>query len=429
VNSSTVDYREGPIDAHGSKWPFIKGRKYLVVFASLVIAALYFVPGVLRQPNLYDEGVIVSGAERVLLGQVPYRDFESGYPPGQFYTIAAVFHFFGKSLLAERIWDAIWRLSTVVLAFALARAACRRRSAISVLCCLAAWTGVLTFHLYPMISGTLFCTAALWCAALYHNNGRTRWAYLAGVVVGVGILYRHDLMFCVFVSIAASILSEGLHRKMSAVKTTLVLGLGILTGFLPALTAISVAVPYNILKKSFIDFPRLHAGARFLRFYTVDSLWDLGNFYIPAGILLLTLSRLVRCKGRDRAVGILLWTAAASTLLLGTQRMDVPHSFPALVTGLVLLCWYLSETAVLPRERLTLLPRTTLLGLVLFFYGLPGLSGWISEASAAVTQPRSAIPRAGPVPLDPDEQQAVEYVRGHLAAGEPLYVGTVTHSR
>ena len=72
-------------------------------------------------PAIYDEGLIVQGAERILHGQRPYVDFTSGYPPGQFYTIALVFRVFGSSLMAERIWDSIWRLGIVAAAAWLAR--------------------------------------------------------------------------------------------------------------------------------------------------------------------------------------------------------------------------------------------------------------------------------------------------------------------
>jgi 4-amino-4-deoxy-L-arabinose transferase-like glycosyltransferase len=48
-------------------------------------------------------------------------DFFSGYPPGQFYTIALVFRVFGSSLPVERIWDSVWRLAAAAAAFWLAR--------------------------------------------------------------------------------------------------------------------------------------------------------------------------------------------------------------------------------------------------------------------------------------------------------------------
>ena len=44
----------------------------------LVLAATYFGAYLAQPPGVYDEGVIVCGAERVMRGQLPYRDFNTG---------------------------------------------------------------------------------------------------------------------------------------------------------------------------------------------------------------------------------------------------------------------------------------------------------------------------------------------------------------
>jgi hypothetical protein len=38
-----------------------------------------------------DEGIILQGAERILRGQVPYRDFFSFFTPGSYYLLALLF--------------------------------------------------------------------------------------------------------------------------------------------------------------------------------------------------------------------------------------------------------------------------------------------------------------------------------------------------
>jgi hypothetical protein len=40
-----------------------------------VLAAAYFGALLTQPPGLYDEGLIVSSATRILHGQLPYRDF------------------------------------------------------------------------------------------------------------------------------------------------------------------------------------------------------------------------------------------------------------------------------------------------------------------------------------------------------------------
>jgi len=45
-----------------------------------------------------DEGIILEGAQRILRGQVLYRDFFSFYTPGSYYFLAGLFKLFGNSL-------------------------------------------------------------------------------------------------------------------------------------------------------------------------------------------------------------------------------------------------------------------------------------------------------------------------------------------
>ncbi|HEU5171167.1 MAG TPA: hypothetical protein VFU46_11550, partial [Gemmatimonadales bacterium] len=49
-----------------------------------------------------DEGLLAQTAERVLLGELPHRDFADVYTGGQSYLHAAAFRIWGASLLAPR---------------------------------------------------------------------------------------------------------------------------------------------------------------------------------------------------------------------------------------------------------------------------------------------------------------------------------------
>src|SRR5215468_4326951 len=49
-----------------------------------------------------DEGIILQGAQRILAGQVLYRDFFSFLTPGSYYWVALFFKLFGSSILVAR---------------------------------------------------------------------------------------------------------------------------------------------------------------------------------------------------------------------------------------------------------------------------------------------------------------------------------------
>jgi len=49
-----------------------------------------------------DEGIILQGAQRILRGEVLYRDFFSFFTPGSYYLLAFLFKLFGSSILVAR---------------------------------------------------------------------------------------------------------------------------------------------------------------------------------------------------------------------------------------------------------------------------------------------------------------------------------------
>jgi hypothetical protein len=71
-----------------------------------------------------DEGIVLQGAERVLNGQIPYRDFFSFYTPGSFYLVAGLFRIFGDSFAVARISLAVVGAICSVLTYVLARRVC-----------------------------------------------------------------------------------------------------------------------------------------------------------------------------------------------------------------------------------------------------------------------------------------------------------------
>ncbi len=49
-----------------------------------------------------DEGIILQGAQRILRGEVLYRDFFSFFTPGSYHLLAFLFKLFGSSILVAR---------------------------------------------------------------------------------------------------------------------------------------------------------------------------------------------------------------------------------------------------------------------------------------------------------------------------------------
>ncbi|MFB3923221.1 MAG: hypothetical protein ACE145_15985 [Terriglobia bacterium] len=70
----------------------------MIAGSLLFFACLYRIP-----ISDADEGIIADGAERIMRGQIPYRDFFSELGPASFYLQAAIFRVVGESLTAIRM--------------------------------------------------------------------------------------------------------------------------------------------------------------------------------------------------------------------------------------------------------------------------------------------------------------------------------------
>jgi len=68
-----------------------------------------------------DEGIFIGGAERVLAGEIIYRDFQHNYPPGRSFTLAGMFALFGKDLSVVRSLWTLFHVLAVGFAFVVAR--------------------------------------------------------------------------------------------------------------------------------------------------------------------------------------------------------------------------------------------------------------------------------------------------------------------
>jgi len=167
--------------------------QYAVVF---LIALVILFLGMDRGFDAYDEGLILVGAMRVAAGQVPHRDFYANYGPGQFYTLAALFHLFGRYVFVERMYDLIVRSLIVTVAYGIARSFCRRWVAVCTAVVCGFWlfsSGLpsIPFPIVPVLLLSLVGSMVL----LPAFEGEVAWWQMmgAGALTGMAALFRYDV--------------------------------------------------------------------------------------------------------------------------------------------------------------------------------------------------------------------------------------------
>src|SRR5258708_17746396 len=139
-----------------------------------------------------DEGIVLSGAERILRGEVPYRDFFSFYTPGSFYLVAFWFRIFGDSLAVARTSLAIAGAASSLVTYVLARRVCSRGIAL-----FAAALATVAGLPYRFLVLHNWYSTALACLTLYAavrllETRKTTWAFATGSLTSLTILFEQS---------------------------------------------------------------------------------------------------------------------------------------------------------------------------------------------------------------------------------------------
>src|SRR5690242_13443362 len=131
----------------------------VVAVTALVYGALFNRGSVLS----YSIGYNLYSAERILAGEVPYRDFHTLYPPETLYVNATLFKWFGVSLYTALFGVFVFKTLTVLFIYLSGRAVLPRGWALAATALALGWlrpNG--PFKAVPMHYGAMFLALALW---------------------------------------------------------------------------------------------------------------------------------------------------------------------------------------------------------------------------------------------------------------------------
>jgi hypothetical protein len=153
----------------------------VVVFLS----ALYLFPIIHLLYRVGDEGTIVYGAQRVLEGQVPSRDFLELMGPGSFYWLALFFNLFGVTWQVTRFYLLFNGVATAFLIYWITRRFIR--GAVSFVPSL--FVVVLGLPFWPACSdhwdSDLFALVSIACFLKWQETDRKVWLIGAGALAGI----------------------------------------------------------------------------------------------------------------------------------------------------------------------------------------------------------------------------------------------------
>jgi hypothetical protein len=445
--------------------------QFLVLCLALV---LLFVP--FRSPfNYYDEGFAVFNAVRVIQQDVPYKDFWAIYPPGQPYTLAAIFKSFGVSLLVSRIYDTLVRFAIVLGVYFLAKKNAAPGQALIVCvitALLLASVGTYAYAVNPALALSIWgIRGALEYAVLNPGTGTGsyRWLFLAGLLTGLACFYRWDIGLCAGLSLTVSVFSfhffnggleaqesPGGRRALLAGWTMCLLVPVVMFGvMLVSYYLVSLNSGLDPLWRQVVVFPVTKLVEVRWRAYPallppglaeVSDLWNYNAgllnwawFYLPIISYGLTLTRYARVLivGRmamDRRHFGTLAAALFGFLLfaLALTRYDFTHALPtALLISPVVVSMFsqLVPPGGHANKVIKALLSTLLPVMILAYVAAPLRSVLSTLTQFPPWVCYSRLERASCVYTGENREWAVEYIRAHTRPGEPIFVGNQRHDR
>lgn len=424
-------------------------------FFSLLVLA-FLAAGFDGPVNVYDEGIPVVGAMRVLDGELPYRDFWTIYAPGQFYLLAGLFLTFGPFLVVERIAGVLTMFVLSFLAFLIVRTLTNQRTAFVAWLIVAARLSLSRSELFgtPMLTALPIAMTAVWLLVRHFRTPTRTGLAVAGAAAGLTALFRHDLgaytLLAGFVALIVDGISVGRWRAGSVTadagawpawrQAGVYAAAGAVALALPAALLLT-AVPLGDLISQLVDFP-LNVFPRVRSLPAPGLLIASGRIvcYFPhlvalfsAGFVAWKISS--RESGTERWIfssTILLTLVTISFLAQSIVRYDDVHLLPSYIPAACLFAVMASAR----RSRWLVSAVTVLLAVWVVFLIVSGpvrvIVRLAGDRMAGRGLPHSSVERLAGVRMNAAGEEldrVIGYLGERLPPGGYLYSGSRRHDR
>jgi len=163
-----------------------------------------------------DEGIILQGAQRILRGEVLYRDFFSFFTPGSYYLLAALFKAFGNSLMVARTALVVFGGVFSVVTYLLARRVCQRWSALTAACVVSFTSLPYRFMALHNWDSTLCACLAVYSCVRMIESRAVKWAVATGTFTSLTFLFEQSKGGGLALGLAIGLLTISLIRRTQA---------------------------------------------------------------------------------------------------------------------------------------------------------------------------------------------------------------------
>jgi hypothetical protein len=397
-----------------------------------------------------DEGITLQGAQRILNGQVLYRDFFTFYTPGSYYWTALRFELLGTSFFAGRVVLLVYGGVISVALYMLARRLCSR------------WVAALTAYLSLVIGlpyrflvlhnwdSTALTVLALYAVVRWVESSHHAWAFATGTLVAMTCLFEQSKGAGLVFGLALGSLLLARYGRRSDLFRGLSLRM-LLAGLAwPAIVTLGYFASQHSLYPMLADWiwplqnyshvNRLRYGYIPISFEGSATLYASGSLlrtlfymsmtspffivpFLPFMALALLIHGVHRMKKQRESTSRDCLEVLVSTCGLGlalgvmaTGRPDVDHLIYASPPLILLLGMVLGGRLV--RSRLLAESQSLLLAFLMVTFTAFGMVFLVSGPRSAK---QSLKTRRGPIKL-PCCDAVIPYLQRHVRAGEEIFV-------
>ncbi len=406
----------------------------------------------------FDEGIIAVAAQRLLAGEVPYKDFFIiMYPPGQIYVLAAIFKMFAHPLIAGRIYAVLVSVGSTMLVFFMARIL-TKNLAVSLFAWFVALTslaprlGAIPTPIWP---GVFLGLLSVYNLMIYLKDYRALHIFISGIVAGLAITFRHDIGLFALVAIIFALSVQALFYSRSAVRNIVFFIIGSL--LVPAIWVshfIKISASKDMFN-SLVGFTFIHqktAALPFPRpcldlnmiFHSSLQFISINQFYIPiivyAFVAVFILARIFKFSPHEERENLALLAVLLFGALTFNQariRTDPAHLLTVIEPALILAAFMFHNTISFKSgSKFISVVKYALCALIAFLLillSVKNIDKYIKNTYTKVYK-RSIIKTEfdkGAIYIPKEERGDVlatlQFIRQKTAPGERIFIGNMAH--
>ncbi|MEK7551603.1 MAG: hypothetical protein AAB532_03305 [Patescibacteria group bacterium] len=316
-------------------------NKYFLQIVLLIIAFSYYLFFLNKNLVNFDEGYFVHAAQRIFLGDIPYKDFSLQYGPLYFYLLSFGYKLFGLTIYFGRFLSLIFCLSIIVSIFYLLNLLKIKSKKIIIL----VFLSIISFG-YPLLNipnlmwPTVFISILLIISfVLYLKNKDNRFLFSLGILIALLFLLKQNfaLYYLLFYNLLFIVFQRKSIKRIFKSLLTFNLTVSLVT---------SVWIYYFFLKDNlvglieYINFSRNFIAAYAFSYPPLTNLFKpfgfikLIPYYLPIFVLIFTLILIFKRK-LDFKIILFSLSAVLGFFVAIYPQSDLLHVYPFF--GLVLV--------------------------------------------------------------------------------------------